>query len=106
MGGVHCKDGRAGGRTDGRGYRPARRQIFSLQLRDRLYASSAPLCIMSGRSGTAAHVSLEFLYRLANFIVATASLSVVTLIVVAIGRRDSRRPEPLGIVFCLVFAAV
>jgi signal transduction histidine kinase/ActR/RegA family two-component response regulator len=61
---------------------------------------------MSGRSSTAAHVSLELLYRLANLIVATASLSVVTLIVVAIGRRDSRRPEPLGIVFCLVFAAV
>jgi signal transduction histidine kinase/CheY-like chemotaxis protein len=61
---------------------------------------------MSRRSSTAAHVSLELLYRLANLIVATASLSVVTLIVVAIGRRDSRRPEPLGIVFCLVFAAV
>jgi signal transduction histidine kinase/CheY-like chemotaxis protein len=52
------------------------------------------------------HVSLELLYRLANLVVAIASLSVVTLIVVAIGRRDSRRPEPLGVVFCLVFVAV
>jgi signal transduction histidine kinase/ActR/RegA family two-component response regulator len=51
-------------------------------------------------------VSLELLDRLANVVVAVSSLSVVTLIVVAIGRRDSRRPEPLGIVFCLVFVAV
>ena len=61
---------------------------------------------MSRRSGSASHVSLELFFRLANLVVAAASLSVVTLIVVAIGRRDSRRPEPLGIVFCLVFAAV
>ena len=39
-------------------------------------------------------------------LIAVAALSVVTLIVVAIGRRGSRRPEPLGIVFCLVFSAV
>jgi signal transduction histidine kinase/CheY-like chemotaxis protein len=51
-------------------------------------------------------VSLELLYRLANLVISVAALSVVTLIVVAIGRRGSRRPEPLGIVFCLVFAAV
>jgi signal transduction histidine kinase/ActR/RegA family two-component response regulator len=51
-------------------------------------------------------VSLELLYRLANLIIALAALSVVILIVVAIGRRGSRRPEPLGIVFCLVFSAV
>jgi len=51
-------------------------------------------------------VALENLYLLANLMVAVSSLSVVTLIVVAIGRRDSRRPEPLGVVFCLVFLAV
>jgi len=51
-------------------------------------------------------VALENLYLLANLVVAVSSLSVVTLIVVAIGRRDSRRPEPLGVVFCLVFLAV
>jgi signal transduction histidine kinase/ActR/RegA family two-component response regulator len=51
-------------------------------------------------------VSLELLYRLANLVITVAALGVVTLIVVAIGRRGSRRPEPLGIVFCLVFSAV
>jgi len=51
-------------------------------------------------------VSLELLYGLANLVIAVAALGVVTLIVVAIGRRGSRRPEPLGIVFCLVFSAV
>jgi signal transduction histidine kinase/ActR/RegA family two-component response regulator len=51
-------------------------------------------------------VSLELLYGLANLVIAVAALSVVTLIVVAIGRRGPRRPEPLGIVFCLVFSAV
>ena len=51
-------------------------------------------------------MSLELLYRLANLAIAVAALGVVTLIVVAIGRRGSRRPEPLGVVFCLVFSAV
>jgi signal transduction histidine kinase/ActR/RegA family two-component response regulator len=51
-------------------------------------------------------VSLELLYRLANLLIGVAALSVVTLIVVAIGRHGSRRPEPLGVVFCLVFSAV
>src|SRR6185503_1585046 len=71
-----------------------------------LYARVRALCIMNGRSGVASHVSLELFHRLANLGVAAASLSVVTLIVVAIGRRGSRRPEPLGVVFCLVFVAV
>jgi signal transduction histidine kinase/ActR/RegA family two-component response regulator len=51
-------------------------------------------------------VPLELLYRLANLVIAGAALGVVALIVVAIGRRGSRRPEPLGVVFCLVFSAV
>ena len=51
-------------------------------------------------------MSLELLYRLANLVITVAALGVVTLIVLAIGRRGSRRPEPLGIVFCLVFSAV
>jgi signal transduction histidine kinase/ActR/RegA family two-component response regulator len=51
-------------------------------------------------------VSLELLHRLADLLIAVAALSVVTLIVIAIGRRGSRRPEPLGVVFCLVFTAV
>jgi signal transduction histidine kinase/ActR/RegA family two-component response regulator len=61
---------------------------------------------MSSRSGLASHVSLELLYQLANLVIAVAALSVVTLIVVAIGRRGPRRPEPLSIAFCLVFSAV
>ena len=51
-------------------------------------------------------MSLELLYRLANLVIAGAALGVVTLIIIAIGRRGSRRPEPLGVSFCLVFSAV
>src|SRR4029453_1128537 len=48
----------------------------------------------------------EPLYRLANLVLAASALGVATLIVRAIHRRVSRRVEPLGIVFALVFVAI
>jgi signal transduction histidine kinase/ActR/RegA family two-component response regulator len=51
-------------------------------------------------------VSPELVYGLANAVITVSSLGVVTLIVVAMGRRHVRRLEPLGIVFSLVFLAV
>jgi signal transduction histidine kinase/ActR/RegA family two-component response regulator len=51
-------------------------------------------------------LSAESLYQLANLVLAISALAVATLIVVAIGRRRAWRPEPLGVVFCLVFLAV
>jgi len=43
---------------------------------------------------------------LANVVLAVSALGVATLIVVTIGRRHAWRPEPLGVVFCLVFLAI
>jgi signal transduction histidine kinase/ActR/RegA family two-component response regulator len=51
-------------------------------------------------------VSLELVHWLANFVVTASSLGVVTLIVAAMGSRNARRPEPLGVVFSLVFLGV
>jgi len=51
-------------------------------------------------------VPIETLYHLANLVLALSSLGVAALIVVAIARRRAWRPEPLGVVFCLVFVAV
>src|SRR3989440_3682024 len=51
-------------------------------------------------------LSAALLYQLANLVLAVAALGVATLIVVAIGRRRAWRPEPLGVVFCLVFLAI
>jgi len=51
-------------------------------------------------------VSAETLYQLANLVLAVSALGVATLIVVAIGRRRAWQPEPLGVMFCLVFLAV
>src|SRR4029453_14553270 len=45
-------------------------------------------------------------YRLANLVLAASALGVAALIVRAIHRRVSRRVEPLGIVFALVFVAI
>ena len=43
---------------------------------------------------------------MANVVLAVSALGVATLIVVTIGRRHAWRPEPLGVVFCLVFLAI
>jgi signal transduction histidine kinase/ActR/RegA family two-component response regulator len=48
----------------------------------------------------------ESLYRLANLVLAASSLAVAALIVRTIHRRVSRRVEPLGVVFALVFVAL
>jgi signal transduction histidine kinase/ActR/RegA family two-component response regulator len=39
-------------------------------------------------------------------VLAVSALGVATLIVVAIGRRQAWQPEPLGVVFCLIFLAI
>src|SRR6267142_2504662 len=48
----------------------------------------------------------ESLYRLANLVLAASALGVAALIVRTIHRRVSRRVEPLGVVFALVFVAI
>jgi signal transduction histidine kinase/CheY-like chemotaxis protein len=54
----------------------------------------------------AASLSADILYQAANVILAVSALGVATMIVAAVGRRRNWRPEPLAIVFCLVFLAV
>ena len=54
----------------------------------------------------AASLSAEILYQAANVILTVSALGVATMIVAAVGRRRAWRPEPLGIVFCLVFLAI
>src|SRR5215213_9381988 len=51
-------------------------------------------------------VNADILFRLANGVLAAASLSIAGLIVVAITRRSSRNLEPLGLAFLAVFLAV
>src|SRR5688500_10424062 len=51
-------------------------------------------------------VDAELLFRLANAVLAVASLSIAGLIVVAITRRSTRNLEPLGLAFLAVFLAV
>jgi signal transduction histidine kinase/CheY-like chemotaxis protein len=51
-------------------------------------------------------VTADILFRLANAVLAAASLSIAALIVVAISRRSSRNLEPLGLAFLAVFLAV
>jgi signal transduction histidine kinase/CheY-like chemotaxis protein len=51
-------------------------------------------------------VNADILFRLANTVLAAASLSIAGLIVVAITRRSSRNLEPLGLAFLAVFLAV
>ena len=51
-------------------------------------------------------VSADTLLRLANLVLAVASLSIAALIVVAITRRKTRNLEPLGLAFLAVFLAV
>ena len=48
----------------------------------------------------------ESLYRFANLVLAASALGVAALIVRTIHRRVSRRVEPLGIIFALVFVAI
>jgi len=51
-------------------------------------------------------VTADILFRLANAVLAAASLSIAALIVVAITRRSTRNLEPLGLAFLAVFLAV
>src|SRR3989442_1900021 len=51
-------------------------------------------------------VTLELIHRLANVLLGVSALTVAALIVVEIGRRPTRRREPLGIAFCIVFLAI
>jgi signal transduction histidine kinase/ActR/RegA family two-component response regulator len=51
-------------------------------------------------------VDADFLFRLANAVLAAASLSIAALIVVAISRRSSRNLEPLGLAFLAVLLTV
>jgi signal transduction histidine kinase/ActR/RegA family two-component response regulator len=51
-------------------------------------------------------VDAELLFRLANAVLAVASLSIAALIVIAITRRSTRNLEPLGLAFLAVFLAV
>ena len=51
-------------------------------------------------------VSADILLRLANAVLAAASLSIAALIVLAITRRKSRNLEPLGLAFLAVFLVV
>jgi signal transduction histidine kinase/ActR/RegA family two-component response regulator len=51
-------------------------------------------------------LSADILLRLANAVLAAASLSIAGLIVVAISRRTSRNLEPLGLAFLAMFLAV
>src|SRR5712691_606106 len=53
-----------------------------------------------------AGVDADILFRIANAVLAAASLSIAALIVVAISRRSSRNLEPLGLAFLAVFLAV
>ena len=51
-------------------------------------------------------VDADILFRLANAVLATASLAIAGLIVMSITRRRSRNLEPLGLAFLGVFLAV
>jgi len=51
-------------------------------------------------------VTADIMFRIANFILAIASLSIAGFIVAAISRRNSRNLEPLGLAFLGVFVAV
>ena len=51
-------------------------------------------------------VDAELLFRVANAVLAVASLCIAGLIVVAITRRSTRNLEPLGLAFLAVFLAV
>ena len=51
-------------------------------------------------------VDADFLFRLANAVLAAASLGIAALIVVAISRRRSRNLEPLGVAFLAVLLTI
>ena len=50
--------------------------------------------------------SPELLFRLANVVLAASALGIAALIIKAIHHRASRRVEPLGVVFALVFLGI
>jgi signal transduction histidine kinase/ActR/RegA family two-component response regulator len=51
-------------------------------------------------------VTADTLFRVANAVLAAASLSIAAFIVVAISRRKSRNLEPLGLAFLGIFVAI
>src|ERR1041384_801940 len=51
-------------------------------------------------------LNADVLFRMANAVLAAASLGIAVLIVAAITRRKSRNLEPLGLAFLAVFLAV
>jgi len=51
-------------------------------------------------------VNADILFRIANAVLAAASLGIAAFIVVAITRRSSRNLEPLGLAFLAVFLAI
>ena len=53
-----------------------------------------------------AGVDAELLFRLANTVLAAASLAIAGLIVAAISRRSTRNLEPLGLAFLAIFLAI
>jgi signal transduction histidine kinase/ActR/RegA family two-component response regulator len=50
--------------------------------------------------------ALGILHLLGNVVLGTSALTIATLIALAIRRRASRKLEPLGVAFCLVFFAI
>src|SRR5438876_1692533 len=50
--------------------------------------------------------SAELFFRLANVVLAASALGIAALIIRAIHHRASRRVEPLGVVFALVFLGI
>ena len=50
--------------------------------------------------------ALDVFHRLANIVLGTSAFAIAFLIALAIQRRGSRRLEPVGVVFCLVFLAI
>src|SRR5262245_33409017 len=48
----------------------------------------------------------EILHRLANVVLASATIASCALFFVAIRRRPARTLEPLGVLFCAVFLAI
>jgi hypothetical protein len=53
-----------------------------------------------------AGVDAELLFRLANTVLAAASLAIAGIIVAAITRRSTRNLEPLGLAFLAIFLAI
>jgi signal transduction histidine kinase/ActR/RegA family two-component response regulator len=53
-----------------------------------------------------AATTTEVAYRIVNFLLSASALTVAALIVIEIGRRRTRKIDPLGVAFCAVFLAI